>query len=148
MHGTDRFGLRVGVVASLLPWSDARRLEPEPAGLYEVVWRGAHAEGRLQVVRHDGPFVDCGTPADLLEANRAAAALAGGAIVDPSASVDRGAVEGRSVVGAGAVVVGRVVDSVLWPGTRVAAGEVLVRCVRASASITLGPLGGGSAAPG
>ncbi len=148
VQGTDRFGPRVGIVASLLPGADVERLEPEPTGLYEVVWRRAHAEGRLQVVRHDGPFVDCGTPTDLLEANLAAAALTGGPVVDASAEVDAGSVEGRSVVGAGAVVAGRVVDSVLWPGTTVAADEVLVRCVRANASLTLGPLGDGSAPPG
>ena len=147
VQGTDRFGPRVGIVASLLPGADVQRLEPEPTGLYEVVWRRAHAEGRLQVVRHDGPFVDCGTPTDLLEANLAAAALAGGPVIDASAAVEAGSVEGRSVVGAGAVVAGRVVDSVLWPGTTVAADEVLVRCVRANASLTLGPLGDGSVTP-
>jgi len=150
VHGADRFGPRVGVVASLLPWAAARALEPTPTGLYEVVWRRCHEAGALGVVRHDGPFVDCGTPGEYLEANLAAAGLAGGPIVDPSASVvpGSGAVLGRSVVGAGAVVEGRVEDSVVWPGATVRAGEVLVRSVRASATLTLGPLAGGSGRPG
>lgn len=148
VHGTDRFGPRVGVVASLLPWSEARALEPVPTGLYEAVWRRRHEDGALDVVRHDGPFVDCGTPGDYLDANLGAAALAGGPIVDPSAVVAAGAVGGLSVVGAGAVVDGRVEDSVVWPGATVAAGEVLVRSVRASAGLTLGPLAGGSGARG
>ena len=147
VHATDTFGPRVGVVASLLPWAEARRLEPVPTGLYEVVWRRCHEAGALVAVRHDGPFVDCGTPADYLEANLGASALIGGPVIDPSASVAAGSVVGRSVVGAGAVVEGRVEDSVVWPGERVAADEVLVRSVRASATVTLGPLGEGSVPP-
>ena len=72
-------------MASLLPWAEARRLEPVPTGLYEVVWRRCHEAGGLDAVRHDGPFVDCGTPTDYLEANLGAAALAGGPVVDPTA---------------------------------------------------------------
>ncbi len=140
VHGTDQFGPQAGVVASLLPWADAARLLPEPTGLYEAVWRPRHERGHLAVVRHEGPFVDCGTPLDYLEANLAAAGLAGGRIVDPTAMVPDGAVRGRCVVGAGAVVEGRVQDSVLWPGVMVGPGEELVRCVRASAALTVGPL--------
>lgn len=147
VHGSDHFGPRAGVVASLLPWAQARALEAVPTGLYEVVWRHRHESGTLDVVRHDGSFVDCGTPSEYLEANLAAAALAGGSIIDPTAVVAPGSVGGRSVVGAGAVVEGRVEDSVVWPGMTVDAGEVLVRSVRASAGLTLGPLDGGSAAP-
>jgi N-acetyl-alpha-D-muramate 1-phosphate uridylyltransferase len=150
VHGADRFGPRVGVVASLLPWAEAKALEPTPSGLYEVVWRRCHEAGTLGVVRHDGPFVDCGTPVDYLEANLAAAALAGRPIVDPTARVvpGPGVVVGRSVVGAGAVVEGRVEDSVVWPGAVVGVGEVLVRSVRASGALTLGPLDAGSVGPG
>jgi MurNAc alpha-1-phosphate uridylyltransferase len=148
VHATDRFGPRVGVVASLLPWSEVQALAATPSGLYEVVWRRAHDAGVLGAVRHDGPFVDCGTPADYLAANLAAAGRAGSEVVDPSASVANGAVDDRSVIGAGAVVEGRVVASVVWPGARVAAGEELVRSVRASATVTVGPLDVGSAPPG
>jgi MurNAc alpha-1-phosphate uridylyltransferase len=147
-HGTSRFGPRVGVVASLLPWAEARALQPVPCGLYEVVWRRCHEAGALEVRRHDGPFVDCGTPADYLAANLAAASLAGGPVIDPSASVAAGTVDAASVVGARAVVEGRVEASVVWPGVHVGPDEVLVRSVRASAGLTLGPLAVGSEAPG
>jgi NDP-sugar pyrophosphorylase family protein len=149
VRGADGFGPRVGLVASLLPWAEARRLAPVPSGLYEVVWRGYHEAGGLDAVRHDGPFVDCGTPTDYLEANLAAAVLTGGSVVDPTATVvGAGSVAGHSVIGVGAVVEGRVEDSVLWPGAYVGPGEVLVRSVRASASLTLGPLGAPSVPPG
>ena len=148
VHGADSFGPRARVAASLLPWAEARVLEPVPTGLYEVVWRRCHEAGALDVVRHDGPFVDCGTPADLLEANLAAVALAGaGPLVDPSADVAGGRVLGRSVVGPAAVVRGTVEDSVLWPGAVVAEGEVLVRSVRTGTGLTLGPLPDGPEAP-
>ena len=148
VHGTDRFGPRVGVVASLLPWAEARRLDPVPSGLYEVVWRRCHEADALDAVRYDGPFVDCGTPADYLAANLGAAALAGGSLVHPRATVGAGTLRGTCVVGAGAVVEGWIEDSVVWPGARVAPGEVLVRSVRASAGLTLGPLAVGSEPPG
>ncbi len=149
VHASATFGPRAGVVASLLPWAEARRLEPVPTGLYEVVWRRCHEAGALDAVRHDGPFVDCGTPTDYLEANLAAAARAGGPVVAPTATVvGAGSVEGHSVVGAGAVVAGRVEDSVVWPGVRVGPDEVLVRSVRARAGLTLGPLDAPSAPPG
>jgi mannose-1-phosphate guanylyltransferase/MurNAc alpha-1-phosphate uridylyltransferase len=148
VHGSTSFGPRARVAANLLPWSATRALEPVPTGLYEVVWRRHHDEGALDVALHDGPFVDCGTPADLLEANLAAVALAGGApVVDPTADVSAGRVVGRSVVGPGAVVRGTVDDSVLWPGAVVADGEVLVRSLRTGTNLTLGPFPGGPAAP-
>jgi mannose-1-phosphate guanylyltransferase/MurNAc alpha-1-phosphate uridylyltransferase len=140
VHGGPVFGPRVGLVASVTPWSEVRRLQATPSGLYEVLWRPAHDEGRLDVVGHPGPFVDCGTPADYLRANLAAARAGGGALVDPSATVAPGAVGGHSVVGPGAIVEGRVVDSVVWPGTRVERGEELVRSVRAARDLTVGPL--------
>ena len=132
--GQVRFGPGVGLVASLLPWSDVARLAPVPSGLYEVMWRRAEADGRLDVVAHPGSFVDCGTVRQYLRANRlAAAAHAGvdrsGSLVDASAQVI-GTVE-ASVVGAGASVAGSVIGSVVWAGAAVAAGEVLVDSVRA-----------------
>lgn len=148
VHGSASFGPRAQVAASLLPWSEASVLEAVPTGLYEVVWRRCHDAGGLDVVRHDGPFVDCGTPADLLEANLAAVALAGGTpLVDATADVVGGRVTGRSVVGPGAVVRGTVHDSVLWGGAVVGEGEVLVRSVRTGTGLTLGPLPGGPVAP-
>jgi NDP-sugar pyrophosphorylase family protein len=106
----------VGV--ALLPWADVRRLAAEPTGLYEVSWQAAERAGRLDLVPVGGDVVDCGTPSDYLRANL----LASG---------------GRSVVGAGAVVEGEVVRSVVWPGGVVAAGERLVECVRVGRELTV-----------
>lgn len=100
--------------ACLLPWSEVAPLGEEPAGLYEVSWRGAIAEGRADLVVHEGSFVDCGTPGDYLAAN-----------MDASG--------GESVVGAGARL-GQgceLVRTVVWPGAEVAPGERLVDAVRA-----------------
>jgi N-acetyl-alpha-D-muramate 1-phosphate uridylyltransferase len=127
------FGPRVGLVASLVPWTEVARLGASPAGLYETTLAPAAGEGRLEVVAHDGPFVDCGTPARYLAANLAAveahrAAGGGDSIVDPRARIDGAVV--ASVVGA-AQVDGRVERSVIWDGARVAAGESVSRVVRA-----------------
>jgi NDP-sugar pyrophosphorylase family protein len=100
--------------AALMPWSSVAGLRPEPSGLYEVSWRDEWRDGRLDLVVHDGPFVDCGTPADYLAANLA---WSGGAPV-----VGEGA-----VIGAGAVLE----RSVVWPGSVVAPGEHLVDAIRA-----------------
>ena len=59
------------------------------------------------MVRHDGPFVDCGTPRQYLAANL----LASG---------------GESVVEPGAVVEGKLDRCVVWSDARVDAGEVAV----------------------
>ena len=136
LHGADVLGPRVGVVASLMPWAEVRRLRPVPSGLYEAVWRRVDAEGDLEVVTHHGDFVDCGTPRAYLDANLAAARLSGGSIVDPTAVTVDGVVT-RSVVGAGAVIRGEVVDSVMWPGTVVERDERLQRAVRASDQLTV-----------
>jgi hypothetical protein len=58
----------------LLPWSVVERLEPVPSGLYEVVFRDAHARGELDLVVYDGEWLDCGTIADYAKANATAAA--------------------------------------------------------------------------
>lgn len=99
---------------ALMPWPVVAELGPEPSGLYEVAWRGARLAGSLELVEHDGSFVDCGTAADYLAANLAASG-------------------GVSVIGAGARVArgAEVVRSVVWPGAVVAAGERLVDAVRA-----------------
>jgi N-acetyl-alpha-D-muramate 1-phosphate uridylyltransferase len=129
--GQVRFGPRMGLVASLLPWADVADLRAEPSGLYEVMWVDAHGAGRLETIGHHGRFVDCGTPADYLRANLEAVADAGGSIVDPDAAVADGAEVVDSVIATGAVVAGTVQRCVLWPGAEVAAGEVLVGAVRA-----------------
>lgn len=106
--------------AALMPWSEVAPLDPTPSGLYEVSWARAHDAGRLDLVVHDGPFVDCGTPPDYLAANLA---WSGGDSV-----VGRGA-----LVGAGA----ELVRSVVWPGSEVAPGEHLHDAVRAGALTVL-----------
>lgn len=116
--GPARLEPRSRIVASLLPWSVARELVAEPTGLYEVCWAPRAEEGRLDIVGWDGPFVDCATPRDYLEANLAATG-------------------GRGHVDPGARVEGDVVRSVVWPGTTVAAGERLVEAIRASDAVTV-----------
>jgi MurNAc alpha-1-phosphate uridylyltransferase len=93
-------------------------VDPEPSGLYEASWRRAAEEGRLEVVRHDGPFVDCGTPRQYLEANLQAS-------------------DGRSVVEPGAVVEGRLDRCVVWSDAHVYPGERLSSCIRARTGITV-----------
>jgi NDP-sugar pyrophosphorylase family protein len=107
--GGGPLGPRSQIAGSLLPWSIARTIEPEPAGLYEAVWRGRDVE----TVAFDGPFVDCGTPANYLRANL----LASG---------------GRSVVEPGAQVEGTLVRSVCWSEAVVGPKEVLVDAIRFS----------------
>ncbi len=111
--GGGPLGPRSRIAGSLLPWSVARTLPAEPAGLYEAVWRDAVASDRLETVAFDGPFVDCGTPADYLAANL----LASG---------------GEPVVEPGARVEGRLVRSVCWSEAVVEPGEVLVDAIRFS----------------
>lgn len=106
------------IAAALMPWSEVSALAAEPSGLYERSWRAAQAEGRLGVVRHDGPFVDCGSPAQYLAANLAASG-------------------GQSVIGEGAVVAGTLDRSVVWPGAVVHEGEHLVHAIRADEAMTV-----------
>ena len=70
------------------------------------------------LVTHDGPFFDCGTTADYLQANLTASG-------------------GRSVVGAGAVVEGNLDEAVVWPGAVVGRGERLERAIRADERLTV-----------
>jgi hypothetical protein len=106
------------MAGSFMPWSEVARLEPVPSGLWEVSWRARHAEGRVEVVRWDGPSIDCGTPARYLAANLAASG-------------------GAPVVGEGARVDGTLVRSVVWPGATVRRGETLIDAVRAGDSVTV-----------
>lgn len=116
--GEDELQPRSRLAGALLPWSEVERLEAVPSGLWEASWEAALAEGRVDVVRHEGPFVDCGTPADYLEANLRASG-------------------GESVVAPGAVVDGEVVRSVVWAGSEVRRGERLVDAVRFAGSRTV-----------
>jgi N-acetyl-alpha-D-muramate 1-phosphate uridylyltransferase len=110
--GDDQLRSTSRLAGVLMPWSDVAPLEAVPSGLYEGSWRQAAADGRVEVVRHDGPFIDCGTPADYLAANLATSG-------------------GASVIGPGAVVEGTVERSVVWPGAHVHASEHLVDAIRA-----------------
>jgi NDP-sugar pyrophosphorylase family protein len=112
------FADRRFVGVSLLPAHLAQALAPTPSGLYEAVWAAAWAAGRLELVDVAGPVFDCGTPEDYLAANLAASG-------------------GASVVGAGALVRGRLTRSVVWPGATVEAGEHLVDAVRAGTDVTV-----------
>ncbi|CAN5655963.1 hypothetical protein BH20ACT2_BH20ACT2_06560 [soil metagenome] len=111
LAGVDELQPSSGVVAALMPWTEVAVLSSEPAGLYEISWRAAAGAGRLEVVRHDGRFIDCGTPRDYLAAN-----------LDWSG--------GAPVVGAGARVRGTLLRSVVWPGAVVHRGEDLVDAIR------------------
>ena len=114
----ERLGHASRVAAALMPWPTAARLMPVPSGLYEASWRALADSGEIDIVRWDGPCLDCGTPARYLAANMAASG-------------------GTSVIGAGARVDGEVVRSVLWPGVRVRRGERLVDAVRAGDDVTV-----------
>ena len=118
---------------SLLPWRYVRDLTPEPAELVRTVWRPAEAEGAMEVVPFAGTYLDTGTPRDYLAANLHAAGS--GSLIAPDARVT-GPVE-RAVVGAGAVVEGRLTRSVVWPGGQVEPGEHLVDAIRMGADLTV-----------
>lgn len=115
--GGGPFGPASPIAGALMPWEAIRDLRPEPTGLWEVRWRQAHAEGRLEAIAHRGPFVDCGDPADYLRANLLAA--------------------GGSVIGAGAEVAGTVEDSVVWAGAVVRATEHLRMAIRTDVGTTV-----------
>ena len=106
------------VAGALMPWSVVAGIRPERSGLYEVAWREAQAAGRLEVVRHDGPFVDCGTAAQYLRANLLAS-------------------DGASVVEDGAEVEGRLEGSVVWRDAVVDRHEVLTGAIRPQGHLTV-----------
>jgi MurNAc alpha-1-phosphate uridylyltransferase len=118
LAGDDELRPTSGLAGALLPWSDVARLEAVPSGLYEVCWRAAREAGRVEVVRHDGAFVDCGTPRQYLAANL----LATG---------------GNSVVEPGAEVEGTLDRCVVWSDATVEPGESLSCCIRARGRITV-----------
>jgi NDP-sugar pyrophosphorylase family protein len=142
--GTDPFGPRSKVVASILPWREVARLDAAPGGLWEACWRALARSGAVDTAHDGGPFVDCGTPARYLAANRWAVSEVVGdggdgarSIVHPSAVLAPGAVVEGSVVGAGARIDGTVRRSVVWAGTVVRAGEVLDHAIRAAPRVTV-----------
>ena len=96
---------------SLMPWATLANLAATPSGLYEVSWRAEWEVGRLDLVRWDGAFIDCGTVVDYLEANLASSA-------------------GESVVAPGVAVEGFARRCVLWAGAEVPAGEELSDAIR------------------
>ena len=106
------------LAGAFMPWSEVADLAPVPSGLWEVSWRAQHARGRIDVVRWDGPCLDCGTPARYLGANLAASG-------------------GAPVVAEDARVEGTVVRSVVWPGAWVRRGEALVDAVRTDDNVTV-----------
>jgi N-acetyl-alpha-D-muramate 1-phosphate uridylyltransferase len=106
------------IAGALMSWSDVASLEAEPSGLYEASWRRAAEDGRLDVVRHDGAFVDCGTPQDYLDANLQASG-------------------GQSVVEPGAIVEGELDRCVVWSDARVHPGEALSCAIRARGGLTV-----------
>jgi Nucleotidyl transferase len=114
----ERLGRSSRIAAALMPWPEVARLAPVPSGLYEASWRALADSGEIDLVRWDGPCLDCGTPARYLAANLAASG-------------------GTPVIGAGARVDGELVRSVVWPGARVRRGERLVDTVRASDDVTV-----------
>ncbi len=115
--GPDPFGPTARVAGALMPWAEVEHLDSVPSGLWELRWRAALADGRIETVHHIGPFVDCATPADYLEANLAAA--------------------GGSSIGIGAVIEGVIDDCVVWDGARVDRAEVLHRAIRTDTGRTV-----------
>ncbi len=117
--GTDLFRAGVPVAGALLPWRDVAGIPAEPRGLTSI-WLRAVEDGRMESLRLDDsiPWGDCGTPASYLAANLL---WSGGA----------------SVIGAGAVVEGRVERCVIWPGAVVRRREHLVDAIRADDRFTV-----------
>lgn len=118
LAGDDDLRPTSGLAGALMPAADVAALDARPSGLYEVSWRAAQAAGRVEVVRHDGPFVDCGTPHQYLAANL----LASG---------------GESVVEPGAEVEGVLDRCVVWSDARVHRHESLSCCIRARGRVTV-----------
>jgi NDP-sugar pyrophosphorylase family protein len=100
---------------SLLPWRYVRGLTAVKADLVRTVWRPAEAAGELELIPYEGVYIDTGTPADYLAANRHAAA--GGNLIDPAAEINAAVTE--SVVGAGARVTAPITRCVVWPGASI-----------------------------
>lgn len=115
---TADFGDIQYVGACLLPADVISGLSDRPSGLYDLVWQPRWQRGELEFVMATGEFVDCGTPRDYLKANLIAS-------------------RGMSVIGAGAVVLGSVERTVVWPGGVVGADEALHDCIRVGRDLTV-----------
>lgn len=111
VSGSDHLTSASQLAGALMPWSEVASLQAEPSGLYEVSWRRLLAAGRVEVVRWDGPCIDCGTPLRYLVANLAAT-------------------DGDSVIGPGSKIHGTVERSVLWDNSEVYEHEHLVNAIR------------------
>ncbi len=109
---------RTPVAAALMPWAEVAKLDAEPSGLYERSWGALSEAGLVETLPLEGQLIDCGTPAGYLAANLAES-------------------DGRSVIGAGAVVDGAVTRSVVWPDAVVEAREDLVDAIRADHGTTV-----------
>jgi NDP-sugar pyrophosphorylase family protein len=134
-----RFGRYRFAGGSLLPWSRISTLptpsaDTGPIELVKTVWRPAEAAGELTVVEYPGTYLDTGTPADYLAANLHAAGP-GRLLLAPTALLT-GSAE-HSVIGAEAVVEGRVERSVVWPGGYVGPDEHLIGAIRYGRSGTV-----------
>lgn len=116
--GRGDFGAQRYTGAGLLPREVVATLQPIRSGLGELVFGPLHAAGHLDLVWSAAPFFDCGTVADYHAANMASSG-------------------GDNVVGEGAVVLGRIERTVVWPGATVAAGESLADAVRADGGLTV-----------
>ena len=129
--GPADFGPRVGLVATLLPWTDVVGLAAVPSGLYETVLApgvGRRAPGGrrpprpVRGLRH-ARRLPGGQPGRGGRHRRSASLVAAGAEI--------GGQVRRSVVGAGARVDGRIERCVLWEGAVVGPDEDLRDVVRA-----------------
>jgi NDP-sugar pyrophosphorylase family protein len=118
---------------SLLPPDVAAGLPATHSDLVRTAWRPAERDGRLEVIRYDGLYLDTGTVEDFLEANLLAAGP--GSRIAPDAVVD-GKLD-HAVVGAGAKVHGTLTRSVVFPGGYVGADEHLVEAIRVGADLTV-----------
>jgi N-acetyl-alpha-D-muramate 1-phosphate uridylyltransferase len=118
LAGDDELRPTSRMAGALMPWADVAPLLAEPSGLYEVSWRAAQAAGRIEAVRYDGTFVDCGTPEQYLAANL----LASG---------------GASVVEDGARVEGSLEQCVVWSDAEVYPRESLYRAIRVRGRVTV-----------
>ena len=101
---------------SLNPWADVADLQPVPTGLWEIRWRQADLDGRIERVSYDGPWFDTGTPTNYLGANLAASG--GRSVIAPDATIE--------------LDEGDIVRSVVWPGATVRRGERLHEQIRAA----------------
>ncbi len=118
---------------SLLPAQLAAALPQRRSDLVHEAWRPAEREDRLEVIRYDGFYLDCGTLGDFLAANLHTAGA--GSLVAADAKVF-GSID-QAVVGAGAEVYGSATRSVVFPGGFVGEDERLVDAVRIGRDLTV-----------